>query len=204
VLDDVECGEESPMTVRDSGPVPYVAHFSAIIEPDSIIGAGTRVWHYAHIRDGAVVGADCTLGKDVFVDAGARIGDRCKIQNAVSVYRGVELADDVFVGPGVAFTNDLRPRAAATDWVVTPTVVRTGASIGANATIVCGVELGSYCMVGAGAVVTRSVRPHQLVAGNPARPLGWVCACGAVVSRDADPPATLSCAEHGPAPEAGR
>lgn len=190
------------MTVRDVGPAPYFAHSSAIVEPDAIVGAGTRVWHHAHIRSGAVVGAGCTLGKDVFVDAGARVGDRCKIQNGVSVYRGVDLGDDVFVGPSVVFTNDLRPRAAATDWEVTPTFVRAGASIGGNATIVCGVELGCSCMVGAGSVVTRSVRPHQLVAGNPARHLGWVCACGSVIGRDVDPPVTLCCAQHRSAPEA--
>jgi UDP-2-acetamido-3-amino-2,3-dideoxy-glucuronate N-acetyltransferase len=184
------------MTVRDSEPVTYFAHPSAIVEPDAVVGAGTKVWHHAHIRSGAVVGVACTLGKNVFVDAGARIGDRCKIQNDVSVYRGVELADEVFVGPSVVFTNDLRPRAAATDWVITPTFVRAGASIGGNATIICGVELGPSCMVGAGSVVTRSVRPHQLVAGNPARHLGWVCACGSVVGRDVDPPATLRCAHH--------
>lgn len=185
------------MTVHEPEAVTYFAHSSAIVEPDATVGTGTKVWHHAHIRSGAVVGAGCTLGKNVFVDAGARVGDRCKIQNGVSVYRGVELADEVFVGPSVVFTNDLRPRAAATDWVVTPTLVRTGASIGGNATILCGVELGSYCMVGAGSVVTRSVRPHQLVAGNPARHHGWVCRCGAVVSRDASPPDTLSRCEHG-------
>ena len=150
------------------------------------------MWHHAHIRTGAVVGPDSVIGKNVYVDAGVRIGARSKIQNNVSVYRGVELADEVFVGPGAVFTNDRTPRAVAPDWVVTPTRVRRGASIGANATLVCGIELGSWSMVAAGAVVTRSTRDHQLVAGNPARHHGWVCRCGAVVSRDRDPPAGLA------------
>ena len=171
---------------------PGFIHPSAVVEDGAQVGEGTTVWHHAHIRTGAVVGPDSVIGKNVYVDAGARIGARSKIQNNVSVYRGVELADEVFVGPGAVFTNDRTPRAVAPDWVVTPTRVRRGASIGANATLVCGIELGSWSMVAAGAVVTRSTRDHQLVAGNPARHHGWVCRCGAVVSRDRDPPAGLA------------
>jgi acetyltransferase-like isoleucine patch superfamily enzyme len=171
-------------------------HETAVVEDGAALGPGTRVWHHAHVRSGAVVGADCVLGKNVFVDEGAVVGDRCKIQNNVSVYRGVTLGDEVFVGPSAVFTNDLRPRAAAADWQVTPTVVEDGASVGANATIVCGTVLGRAAMVAAGAVVTRDVAPHQLVAGNPARHLGWVCACGEVVGRDAEPPADLRCPAH--------
>src|SRR6266568_2811628 len=147
------------------------------------------VWHHAHIRRGAVIGPDSVIGKNVFVDADVRIGARSKIQNNVSVYRGVALAEEVFVGPSAVFTNDRTPRAVAPDWVVTPTRVRRGASIGANATVICGIELGSWSMVAAGAVVTRSTLDHQLVAGNPARHHGWVCECGAVVSREAIAPA---------------
>jgi dTDP-4-amino-4,6-dideoxygalactose transaminase/acetyltransferase-like isoleucine patch superfamily enzyme len=171
-------------------------HETAVVEDGAHLGPGTRVWHHAHVRDGATVGRDCVLGKNVFVDAGAVVGDRCKIQNNVSVYTGVTLGSDVFVGPSAVFTNDLRPRASAANWTVTPTWVRDGASIGANATIVCGTTLGESCMVAAGSVVTRDVRPHELVAGNPARHLGWVCACGEVVSRAAEPPADLSCPAH--------
>jgi dTDP-4-amino-4,6-dideoxygalactose transaminase/acetyltransferase-like isoleucine patch superfamily enzyme len=164
-----------------------------VVEDGSVVGADTAIWHHSHVRGGATIGRSCNLGKNVYVDAGARIGDRVKIQNNVSVYRGVEIQDDVFVGPSAVFTNDLRPRAHAEDWQVTPTVVRTGASIGANATVVCGIEIGEHAMVAAGAVVTRTVRPHQLVAGNPARHRGWVCRCGAVLSRDEARPQSLTC-----------
>jgi len=128
----------------------------------------------------------------VFVDRGVHIGNRVKVQNNVSVYEGVLLEDEVFVGPAAVFTNDRNPRATGT-WSRVSTAIRTGASIGANATIVCGVELGEHCLVGAGAVVTRSVAPHQLVMGNPARPAGWVCRCGTVISRDEQRPVELDC-----------
>jgi len=169
------------------------AHSTAVVEEGSVVGEGTAIWHHAHVRGGAVIGRSCNLGKNVYVDAGVHIGNGVKIQNNVSVYRGVEIHDDVFVGPSAVFTNDLRPRADATDWQITPTVVRTGASIGANATVVCGVEIGEHAMVAAGAVVSHTVRPHQLVAGNPARHRGWVCRCGAVVSREQAPPSSMTC-----------
>jgi acetyltransferase-like isoleucine patch superfamily enzyme len=159
------------------------------VEEGSSIGAGTKIWHLAHVRTEASIGAHCNLGRNVFVDAGVTIGAYVKIQNNVSVYRGVTLEDSVFVGPCAVFTNDLRPRAHGVDWQITPTLVRTGASIGANATIVCGVTIGEYAMVAAGAVVTRDVAPHQLVAGNPARPRGWVDTFGNVVGRGVEPPA---------------
>lgn len=171
----------------------YFVHPTAIVEDGASIGSDTRVWHHGHVRRGASIGSGCVLGKNVFVDDGAVIGDRCKIQNNVSVYHGVSIGDDVFVGPAATFTNDLVPRAFNTDWTVTGTIVESGASIGANATIVCGTTLGSYSMVAAGATVTKSVQPHQLVAGTPARHLGWVCRCGAVVSRDDQPPWGLQC-----------
>ena len=141
-----------------------------------------------------MIGTGCTLGKNVYIDACALIGDDVKIQNNVSVYRGVEICDRVFIGPSAVFTNDLRPRAASDDWSLRPTRVQRGASVGANATIVCGVEIGEYAMVGAGAVVTTSVLPHQLVVGNPARHHAWICACGEVISRAEEPPAELRCA----------
>ena len=128
------------------------------------------------------------IGDQLCDDSGAVIGDRVTVQNNVSVYTGVTVGDDVFVGPSAVFTNDLVPRAFAEDWVVTPTIVGHGASIGANATIVCGNDIGEFAMVGAGSVVTRSVRPHQLVVGNPARHAGWVDRRGHVVSRDDEPP----------------
>jgi dTDP-4-amino-4,6-dideoxygalactose transaminase/acetyltransferase-like isoleucine patch superfamily enzyme len=168
-------------------------HPTAIVEPGSRVGEGTSIWHHAQVRQGAVIGADCTLGKNVFVDEGVIIGNRVKIQNNVSVYKGAEIDDEVFIGPSVVFTNDLRPRAANGNWQLGSIRVCRGASLGANATIVCGVEIGEGAMVGAGAVVTASVRPHELVVGNPARHHGWVCACGDVVSRAEEPPADLRC-----------
>lgn len=174
-------------------PDASFVHPTAMIEPGALVGNGTAIWHHSQVRRGAMIGSDCTLGKNVFVDEGVLIGDRVKIQNNVSVYKGVELADEVFIGPSAVFTNDPRPRAVA-DWQLSPTRVARGASVGANATIVCGIEIGECGMVGAGAVVTSSVRPHQVVTGNPARHHGWVCACGVVLSRAGDRPAEVRCA----------
>ena len=179
-----------------------IVHPSAEIEPGTRIGAGTRIWRRAHVRSGAVIGAGCNIGANVFIDSGVRIGDRVKVQNNVSVYEGVELADESFVGPAAVFTNDRNPRATG-EWQLARTFVGPGASVGANATVVCGVELGEHSLVGAGAVVTRSVAPHQLVLGNPARPGGWVCRCGVVVSRDAQRPSALRCADCPHADSAG-
>lgn len=153
-------------------------HPTALVEVGSVVGAGTRIWHRSHVREGARIGAGCTIGFAVYVDQGAVIGDRCKIQNHVSVYRGVVLEDDVFVGPAATFTNDRYPRATSDDWEIVPTRVRRGASIGAHATIVCGVELGAWSMVAAGAVVTHDVPAYGLVVGTPARLRAWVCTCG--------------------------
>lgn len=182
-----------------SSHVPFI-HPTAEVEPGTSVGAGTRIWHHSHVRRDAVIGVGCTLGKNVFVDQGVLIGDRVKIQNNVSLYRGVELADEVFVGPSAVFTNDLRPRAVCTDWEVIPTRVGRGASLGANATLVCGIDIGEHAMVGAGTVVTTSVRAHELVVGNPARHRGWVCECGEVVSRGEVRPHILRC---GPCQDAG-
>jgi UDP-2-acetamido-3-amino-2,3-dideoxy-glucuronate N-acetyltransferase len=171
----------------------YFVHASAEIEDGAIIGAGSKVWRYAHVRTGARIGHGCTIGANVFIDAGVQIGHRVKIQNNVSVYVGVTIEDEVFVGPSAVFTNDLLPRAVNPYWQVTTTRVACGASIGANATIVCGRDIGEHAMVAAGAVVTKGVPAHQLVGGNPARPLGWVCACGRVISRGPVAPDRFSC-----------
>lgn len=176
----------------------WSAHPTAVVEPAATIGDGTQVWHHSHVRDGATIGQQSSLGKNVYIDAGVTVGSRVKIQNNVSVYHGVTIADDVFLGPSCVFTNDRYPRAAGA-WQVVHTEVQQGASVGANATIVCGVTLGEWCVVGAGAVVTRSVLPHQLVLGNPARPAGWVARCGHVVSREpAVAPASFHCSECEP------
>lgn len=161
-------------------------HPSADVAADATIGPGTRIWHRAQVREGAVLGADCIVGKDVYIDHGVRIGDRVKIQNGALVYHGVTVEDGVFIGPGAILTNDRYPRAITPegapagidDWEVAPIALRYGASIGAGAVVVAGVEVGRFATVGAGAVVTRSVADHALVAGNPARWIGWVCACG--------------------------
>jgi acetyltransferase-like isoleucine patch superfamily enzyme len=172
---------------------PYFAHETAVVEDGAVIGDGTRIWHHAHVRDGAVIGSGCNIGKNVFVDSGAVVGDRVKIQNNVSVYGGVTIEDEVFVGPSAVFTNDMYPRAVNPSWAITPTLVRRGASIGANATIICGNEIGEYATVGSGSVVVRPVEDHALVVGNPARVVGWVCDCGRVASRGPDRPAVIRC-----------
>ncbi len=183
------------MNETSSLPATVFVHPSAEVDQGAQIGSGTKIWHLAHVRSSARLGADCVIGRNVYVDANVVVGDLVKIQNNVSVYQGVTIEDEVFVGPCAVFTNDLRPRAQNPDWEITPTLIRKGASIGANATIVCGVEIGSYAMIAAGSVVTRDVAPYQLVAGNPARPRGWVNARGEVVSRDAERPPALADAE---------
>lgn len=175
---------------------PPFVHDSAIVERGALVGPGTRIWHRSHVRAGSRIGAGCTIGFSVFVDTGVVVGDRCKVQNHVSLYQGVTLEDEVFVGPSVAFTNDRFPRATSPDWDVRPTRVRRGASIGANATIVCGVEIGAFAMIAAGAVVTHDVSAHALVAGVPSRVRAWVCVCGHPVA-GADEPRPQRCAACG-------
>ena len=157
---------------------PFV-HESSYVDDGAVIGEGTKIWHFSHIMAGAVIGKRCNLGQNVVVMPGTRIGDNCKIQNNVSIYEGVELEDDVFCGPSMVFTNVINPRSEVSrKHEYMKTLVRRGVSIGANATIVCGVTLGEYAFVGAGAVVTREVKPYALVAGVPARQIGWMCRCG--------------------------
>jgi len=157
----------------------YYAHPTAIIEDNVKIGAGCRIWHFVHIREGAEIGAGCNIGKGVYIDKKVKIGNNIKIQNFANIYKGVILEDDVFIGPGVMFTNDLFPRAFIwSESSIIPTVVKKGASIGANSTIICGVTIGEYALIGAGSVVTRDVPPFTLVYGNPARVRAYVCYCG--------------------------
>jgi UDP-2-acetamido-3-amino-2,3-dideoxy-glucuronate N-acetyltransferase len=159
-------------------------HPAALVE--GAIGAGTRVWAFAHVMRDAVVGRDCNICDHAFIESGARVGDGVTVKNGAMIWEGVTIGDGVFVGPGVAFTNDLTPRSArlaglnrSHDGWLTPTMVQEGASIGGGAVIVAGVTIGAYALVAAGAVVTRDVPPHALVKGNPARRSGWVCRCGA-------------------------
>lgn len=153
-------------------------HASANVSPEASIGRGTKIWINSQIREKAQIGQDCIISKDTYIDVEVKIGSRVKVQNGVSIYHGVEIEDDVFVGPNVAFTNDFVPRAFNTSWKITATLVCKGASIGANATIICGNIIGKYALVGAGSVVTKNVPDHGLVVGNPARLIGFVCKCG--------------------------
>jgi len=161
-------------------------HASAFVSEDAEVGDGTRVWQFCQVRERARIGRNCVLGQGVYIDSGVVVGEGVKIQNNVSVYSGVTLEDGVFVGPHVCFTNDKAPRAVNPDmsvrgrheWVITKTLVKAGASIGANATIVCGVTIGRWAMIGAGSVVTRDVLDHALALGCPARAAGWRCPCG--------------------------
>jgi len=153
-------------------------HPTAIVESEAI-GDGTQIWHFVHVREGAKIGRDCNIGKGVYIDADVEIGDNVKIQNFVSVYKGVTIEDDVFIGPAVTFTNDLHPRAFIwNEDKISYTMVKKGASIGANSTVISGVTIGEYAMVGAGSTVTKDVVPFGLVYGNPAKLKGFVCYCG--------------------------
>lgn len=162
-------------------------HSSSFVDEGAEVGPGTRIWHFCHVMPGARIGADCSLGQNVVVMPGTRIGDRVKIQNNVSIYEGVELEDDVFCGPSCVFTNVVNPRSEVPrrDEFL-PTRVGRGATIGANATVVCGHRLGEYAFVAAGAVVTRDVPAYALVAGVPARRIGWMCRCGVRLREQGD------------------
>ena len=175
-------------------PTTFV-HPTAEVSPEAVLGAGCKVWRQAHIRERASIGPGCIIGAGVYVGVAVRLGANCKIQNAALLYEGVELEDGVFVGPQVCFTNDFLPRAVnpdgslktAADWEVGRTLVRRGASVGAQSVVVTGVTIGEWALIGAGSVVTRDVPEHALVHGAPARIRGWVCRCGRrLVVREAD------------------
>lgn len=153
-------------------------HPTAEVSPKASIGEGTKIWNLVQVREGARIGKNCVISKDVYIDQGVVIGDGVKIQNGVSIYKGVTLEDEVFVGPHSTFTNDFRPRAFTKDWTVIPTLLRRGCSVGANATVMCGITLGEYCMISAGAVITVDTLPYGLYIGNPARLKGFVSKSG--------------------------
>jgi UDP-2-acetamido-3-amino-2,3-dideoxy-glucuronate N-acetyltransferase len=172
-------------------PAAFI-HETAVIDDNVIIGKGTKIWHFSHVLSNSNIGEKCNVGQNVMIGPDVTIGSQCKIQNNVSVYKGVTLEDGVFCGPSMVFTNIYNPRAEIRKMdQVRPTIVKKGTTIGANATIVCGVTLGCYSFIGAGAVVTRDVPDHALVFGNPAKHVGWVCTCGERLND------TLACRECG-------
>lgn len=161
------------------GDSTYFVHASSYVDEPAEIGAGSQIWHFCHISSHTKLGTGCKLGQNVFIASGVTIGNNVKIQNNVSIYNGVTLEDDVFCGPSIVFTNVKTPRSAHprnTDYA--QTLIRQGATLGANATIVCGVTIGRHALIGAGAVVTHDVPDHAIVVGNPARQRGWACVCG--------------------------
>ena len=154
-------------------------HVSSYVDDGAVIGRGTKIWHFCHILAGTVIGENCSIGQNAMIGPKVRVGNGCKIQNNVSLYEGVELADDVFCGPSCVFTNVINPRANVSRKAeFKPTPVGRGATIGANATIVCGHSLGAYCLIGAGAVVTKDVPDYALMVGTPARRMGWMSRAG--------------------------
>jgi UDP-2-acetamido-3-amino-2,3-dideoxy-glucuronate N-acetyltransferase len=176
----------------------FFAHESCYIDAGSEIGAGTKIWHFSHVMSGARIGRSCNIGQNVVVSPQVVIGDNVKIQNNVSIYTGVVLEDDVFCGPSMVFTNVVNPRShVSRKDEYRPTVVRRGATLGANSTVVCGHAIGRYAFVGAGAVVTRDVPDYALVVGNPGRIVGWMCECGVKISSSGRPPADAACGACG-------
>lgn len=176
-------------------------HPTSLVADSAVIGDGTQIWLFCQVRENTRIGNGCVFGKGVYVDTGVTIGDNVKVQNNASIYTGVTIEDGVFVGPHVCFTNDKVPRAVnpdmslkgLDDWHITPTLVKAGAALGANSTLVCGITVGRWAMVASGSVVTKDVPDHALVMGNPARIAGWVCACGKRVELP-DGPGSADCA----------
>ena len=172
----------------------YFVHESSYVDEGCAIGAGTKIWHFSHVMSGARIGRGCNIGQNVVISSDAVIGDNVKIQNNVSVYAGVQLEDDVFCGPSMVFTNVINPRSQVPRKdEYRRTLVRRGASLGANCTIVCGHTIGAYAFVGAGAVVTKDVADYALLVGNPGRVSGWMCQCGLKLAAGARPPDDATC-----------
>lgn len=164
-------------------------HQTAEVSDGAIIGEGSKIWNQAQVREGVELGKDCIVSKNVYLDSNVKIGDRVKIQNNVNVYHGVTIEDDVFLGPSMTFTNDMFPRAFNGDFEVSDTLVKKGASIGANSTIRCGITINEYAMIGCGSTVTKDVPAYALMVGNPAKQIAWVCKCGQKLNKDLSCPA---------------
>jgi UDP-2-acetamido-3-amino-2,3-dideoxy-glucuronate N-acetyltransferase len=165
----------------------FFVHPSGIIDKGAQVGAGSKIWHFCHLMPTCKVGENCILGQNVYIDSNVEIGNRVKIQNNVSIYNGVIIEDDVFLGPSMVFTNVINPRSfIERKQEFKKTVVRKGATIGANATVLCGVEIGSFAMIGAGAMVVKNVPPYALIVGNPAQQIGWVSEAGVTLDFNAD------------------
>jgi UDP-2-acetamido-3-amino-2,3-dideoxy-glucuronate N-acetyltransferase len=189
VADHLRSGHKQLKTAPD-----VFIHPSAIIDDNVRIGSGTKIWHFSHVLSESKIGQNCNIGQNVVIGPDVSIGNKCKIQNNVSVYKGVTLEDGIFCGPSMVFTNIYNPRAEIRKMdQVRPTLVKKGATIGANSTIICGNTLGRYCFIGAGAVVNKNVPDHALVVGNPAKQIGWACECGERLSDDLE---CLSCGKQ--------
>jgi UDP-2-acetamido-3-amino-2,3-dideoxy-glucuronate N-acetyltransferase len=181
-----------------SAEAQYFVHQSSYVDDGCEIGAGTSIWHFSHVMSGAKIGRGCNIGQNVVISPQVEIGDNVKIQNNVSVYTGVVLEDDVFCGPSMVFTNVFNPRShVSRKHEYLTTLVKRGASLGANSTIVCGHTIGAYAFIGAGAVVTRDVPDHALVTGNPGRVVGWMCRCGVKLASGAPMPEQAACSACG-------
>ncbi len=179
-----------------TGDKGYFVHPSSFVDEPCVIGEGTKIWHFCHVMKDSVIGRSVNIGQNVVVSPGVRIGDGCKIQNNVSLYTGVILEEGVFCGPSMVFTNVINPRSEVVRKdEYKRTLVRRGASLGANCTIVCGVTIGRYAFVGAGTVVTRDVGDYALVVGNPARQTGWMCRCGIKLQLDGDAARCAACGD---------
>jgi len=169
---------------------PFI-HEKALVETEKI-GEGTRIWAFAHVQKNVIIGANCNVGDHAFIENGVTIGNNVTIKNGVCLWEHVHVDDNVFLGPNAVLTNDLTPRSRASDWIPVQTWIEEGVTVGANATIVCGIRLGRRCLVGAGSVVTRDVRPHELIYGNPGKSHGWVCFCAQPLRPNLEPVTTCN------------